>query len=131
LGNDHSYTAYGHYTLARTLFRQARYADARAHYAEAWRIRRHAEGPATMGAMEAQVGLAKSLAALGRHDEALPILEEWIERQAAHFGEGPELAAALERQAAALAAAGYDREAAAIRERVARPAGSPPVAGGG
>ena len=114
LGNDHSYTAYGHYTLARTLFRQARYADARAHYAEAWRIRRHAEGPATMGAMEAQVGLAKSLAALGRHDEALPILEEWIERQAA-----------------ALAAAGYDREAAAIRERVARPAGSPPVAGGG
>ena len=73
----------------------------------------------TVGAMEAQVGLADAWAALGRHDEALPIYQDWVDRQAVHHGAGPALAGALERQAAALESAGRAEEAAAARIRAA------------
>jgi hypothetical protein len=102
----------------------------RDHFADAWRIRQAAEGPMTIGAMEAQVGLADAWAALGRHDEALPIYRDWVERQATHHGAGPELAAALERQAAALESAGQAEEAATVRVRAAGlGVPSPPAAG--
>jgi tetratricopeptide (TPR) repeat protein len=117
LGDDHSYTAYGHYTLGRALSAQARYGDAAAHLETALRIRRDTEGATSGNTLESMVALADAYAGAGRHEDALALYEEWATGKERQLGPGPELAAVLRRQAAALADAGEGERAAAARAR--------------